>query len=163
VERVYLFNGHDIERWMLKTLIGTVASRNARANSGNRILDWQPSKLWLDILLGRKSFPRKWGMYFKGRVGETRVRPTGLTVAALGGEGKSVYGGIFSINGYDFVFAMDEPPTDKTGTILQDSTFRPYELAMLYEGATKSILITWDVKGQNQKIAIQLNQIIPPS
>ena len=32
--RFFLFNGHDIERWMLKTLCGAVVSGNAEIRTG---------------------------------------------------------------------------------------------------------------------------------
>ena len=39
--RFFLFNGHDIERWMLKTLCGAVVSGNAEIRTGES--NWRPS------------------------------------------------------------------------------------------------------------------------
>jgi hypothetical protein len=162
VERVWLFNGHDIERWMLKSLIGTIISGNARDHSGNRILNWQPPKRWLDILIGRIGFPKQWGMYFRALLGETKVRGAGFSLASLSNPTAGVYGGLFNMAGYEFILAMYNPPEIKTGTVVDHHTFRPYELGMVYDGTFKTILLTWDIKGQNQKIVISFNQIIPP-
>jgi hypothetical protein len=162
LERMYAFNGHDIERWMLKTLIGTVVSGNANDQEGNRIKNFKPSTEWLQILLGRRSFPGKWGVYFKAPLGETANRKEGFSFAALGNPTDGTYGAVFTLNGYGFALAMKEPPANRDGTILKDHTFRPYELQMRYEDVTKTLLLTWDIKGENQNILIVYNQIIPP-
>lgn len=54
ISRYFLFNGYDIERWMLKTLCGIVYSKNASIH-GQRIDTWSPSKEWAIIryLTGR--------------------------------------------------------------------------------------------------------------
>lgn len=163
IERLYLFNGHDIERWMLKTLIGTVVSGNATDQKGNQIRDWRPRRQWLQIMLGQKSFPGKWGMYFKAPVGETALRKEGFTFAALSNSEDGVYGGVFTLNGYGFLLAMKQPPTNRDEGILKDHTFRPYELRMSYEGTLKTILLTWDIKGENQNILIEYNNIVQPT
>jgi hypothetical protein len=162
VERMYAFNGHDIERWMLKTLIGTVASGNATDQKGNRIDYFKTNKEWLQILLGQRSFPGKWGVYFKAPLGETAVRREGFVFATLGNPTDGVYGAVFTLNGYGFVLAMKEPPVSRNESILKDHTFRPYELQMSYEEVKKIILLTWDIKGENQNILIRFNSIVPP-
>jgi hypothetical protein len=63
-KRVFLFDGSDFERWLLKTLCGAVFSRNAHTRAVST--DWSPSPLWLSILYGGAAFPDRWGFYFAG-------------------------------------------------------------------------------------------------
>jgi len=57
-DRVFLFNGHDIERWMLKTLYGVVFSGSASTQSAP-IKGWKPNLQWVKILFGKERFPNK--------------------------------------------------------------------------------------------------------
>ena len=57
-----LFSGEDIERWMLKTLAGIVASGTA-ARGGERVKA-NPSREYLEILFGEKTMPLEWGLHY---------------------------------------------------------------------------------------------------
>ncbi|HEY6557433.1 MAG TPA: hypothetical protein VI072_09170 [Polyangiaceae bacterium] len=61
---LHLFNGRDVERWLLKALCGLSAIRG----------DWTPPRVWLRILFGELVFPAPWGMYLGAVVG--RVFPS---------------------------------------------------------------------------------------
>ncbi len=58
-----LFNGYDLERWMLKVLCGICAGVYSRVESP---LDhWVPPKQWLSILFGKKRMPSGCGLYLR--------------------------------------------------------------------------------------------------
>lgn len=54
----FIFNGHDIERWMLKSLCGWIA---ARPSKGRRRFEISPG--WLMILFGLAPMPADCGLY----------------------------------------------------------------------------------------------------
>jgi hypothetical protein len=54
--RGYLFNGHDIERYILKILCGDGFANKMQGAEG-RIRDWRPSPQWIRILYGLEPFP----------------------------------------------------------------------------------------------------------
>jgi hypothetical protein len=56
--RTHLYNGFDIERWMLKVLCGAVASR---AFPG--VKNWRPPRTWLRVLYENAPFPRGGGLH----------------------------------------------------------------------------------------------------
>lgn len=154
VARFYLFNGHDIERWMLKTLIGCVVSGNALDQCGNRIENWTPSRKWLGLVLGQASFPRKCGMYFNPNLGEKR-RDRVCFMGPLEEPRDGIWGAFFNLAGFEFVLAM-RPPLSKRGTILEDYTFRPCEFTMNYEGIAKTSFLAWDIVGESKNFEFRL-------
>jgi hypothetical protein len=60
-----LFNGHDIERWMLKLLCGVIASKNH--SKQRKDLDTSIPEAWLRILYGFEYFRERLGMYYVGQ------------------------------------------------------------------------------------------------
>jgi len=155
IDRFYLFNGHDIERWMLKTLIGCVASGNALDQRGNRIQDWTPSPKWLRVLLGRTSFQRKCGLYFNPNLGEKR-RDRVCFMGPLEDSKAVICGAFFNLAGFEFVLTMTPPPLPCEGTILEGYTFRPSEFIMSHQGVSKTSLLSWDILGESKSFEFRL-------
>jgi hypothetical protein len=56
-----LFNGYDLERWMLKTLCGVSACSNCPTNE--LTTKWNPPRAWLKILFEGAPFPFRCGLY----------------------------------------------------------------------------------------------------
>lgn len=152
-DRVFLFNGHDIERWMLKTLCGLVCSGGASSQSAP-IIGWTPSHQWLKILFGQERFPNKWGIYFSGNIGEVNITNRGFAFNAISNDNLGVYGSITTLNGKRFILAMETPPADKEGTTLAGYIYRPNELVMTNGKSKKVIKFGWDVQGQGGSIGI---------
>jgi hypothetical protein len=69
--RFFLVNGHDIERWMLKTLCGAVFSKNATIHAAST--DWCPPIDWLQTLFGEMKFPARCGLYVSGNIPDTNI------------------------------------------------------------------------------------------
>lgn len=151
LQRVFLFNGHDIERWMLKTLCGCIAANIAETKLG-RMKNWKPVPLWIKILLGQRGFPTRCGMYLSVLEGQTMRRDRSLAFAPLSNPNFGVYGGKFGLNGYDFILTLETPPIRKDETIFENHTFRPIEIRMEKDGSSKLLLLSWDVQGENKAI-----------
>ena len=152
-DRVFLFNGHDIERWMLKTLCCLVFSGSASSKSGpTKGLALNPE--WLRILFGQRGFPSKWGLYFSGNIGEVNTVNRGFGFSSISNESRGVYGSITVLNGKRLILAMDVPPADKGNTIVAGYIYRPNELVMTNGKSKKVIMFGWDLQGQGGSITI---------
>jgi hypothetical protein len=152
-DKVFLFNGHDVERWMLKTLCGMVFSGSA-SNQSSPIKGWEPNLKWVKILFGKERFPNKWGIYFSGNVGEVNITNRGFAFNLMSNDTLGVYGSITTLNGKRFVLAMTTPPANKENTILAGYIYRPSELVMSNGDNKKVIKFGWDVQGQGGSIGI---------
>jgi hypothetical protein len=93
-----LFNGLDIERWLLKTLCGLIASKSPYKKGeivGNKLPD-----RWVRVLFGNRVMPERWGLHIVSRnptdppakgdieveIGDSDVmhEPKGMTLALRG-------------------------------------------------------------------------------
>jgi len=151
-DRVFLFNGHDVERWMLKTLCGVVFSGNASSRQ-NAIRGWKPNILWLKILFGNVQFPNKWGMYFVGKIGDTCVIDRKLLFAPISNDSLGVYGAIIEVKTKRFILAMASPQ-HHPDSILARSIYRPIELVMKDGRSEKIVMLGWEIKGDGKGVVI---------
>jgi hypothetical protein len=140
--RVFLFNGADIERWLLKLLCGALVSGHAGTRRG-RVPNWLPRIEWVRFLFGLSDLPAGWGLYLLSAVGEQFVNSRDLTFAALSRDG-DVYALVISIHGFRLMLAMQAPPNDTSGTLLEAATYRPRELVIKHGSRTGVIDLGWD-------------------
>ena len=57
-----ILNGHDIERWCLKSLIGMIASKNIRLKEA-RVRDYRIPRSWTGVLMGERVLSPPSGLY----------------------------------------------------------------------------------------------------
>jgi hypothetical protein len=139
-DRVFLFHGSDFERWLLKTLCGAVFSRNAQTRAIGT--DWNPSPLWLDVLFSGAPLPDRWGFYFAGDSADTI--DGGFKLRTLSNPNDGVYGARISFDDELFLFLMDAPPEDMTGTYLDRYLYRPKEIVLLNGYCENVFRFVWD-------------------
>lgn len=143
-DRAYLFSGHDIERWMLKVLVGATYSGNLGT------ADLPPEALvppveWLHILFGYEAMPDGWGLYFDGDVGDVKGgREHGIGIAPLIGNHedpkvRALAGLALELGPHDFLLVMG----DRSGDRLLRATYRPKFLTTLHAGVIKNITLSW--------------------
>jgi hypothetical protein len=137
--RVFLFDGSDFERWLLKTLCGSVFSRNAHT----RALDaeWKPNLQWLNILFGGAPLLHGWGFYFAGDSSDLIER--GFKLRTLSNVVAGVYGARISFNDELFLFLMETPPADLTGTYLERYLYRPNAIVLVNGGCESFLRFVW--------------------
>lgn len=63
VNELRKFNGDYIEKWMLKTICGLVASNQIAQNGQRKAVVFKD--IYVDILFGNSPWPNHWGLYFK--------------------------------------------------------------------------------------------------
>ena len=57
----WLFNGQNLEKWMLKVLCGIIAG--GYAPGSDSAIDWTPPTSWLNLIFGADKFPSGCGLY----------------------------------------------------------------------------------------------------
>ena len=60
-DQAFLFNGHDVERWLLKTLCG-IAMSGGLLDANRERSDWKPDLPLLEMLFGLRSLPANCGL-----------------------------------------------------------------------------------------------------
>jgi hypothetical protein len=139
-----LFAGRDVERLLLKMLMGLCGAKAARTPQGEH-LPWSPPAPWLRILFGQHDFPPAYGLYMQGRIGAAQTHDPGhVQLAPLTTENE-ISGALVSLVGITFVLAMRTITGRRAGAIDDDSIYRPGEL--LYVDTTTatqhSIFFAW--------------------
>src|SRR5262249_178767 len=97
--------GHDIERWLLKTLCALVFSGNACSAIGPAA-NWRPNPLWLSVLFLDQQLPVNWGLYWSSRV--TGSEKT-FEYSVLSNEIDGIYGLVATFRGLQVMPAMGHP------------------------------------------------------
>jgi len=144
--RAFLFDGTDFERWMLKTLCGVAAS--GYADIGTVSSDWKPHILWLNILFDGEPFPDRWGFYYSEQSAD--AIEGGFKLRTLSNSADGVYGVKISLNDESFLFLMDTPPENLTGTYLARYSYRPKDIIVLNEYCENVFCFGWNDRLQHQ-------------
>lgn len=150
---VYIFSGHDIERWLLKALCGGLAAGAFQTRAAERLQGDVPRE-WLELLFSRPHFPSGWGLYFTSEVGTRFDADERLGVAAITVEGR-VIGISATMRGIEFVLVVrDVPaPNKRAGALTASSLYRPEAFRVGYGSTEKRgesvVRFCWDVRPQN--------------
>lgn len=150
-----VFNGHDIERWVLKTMIAMGFGFDRGPDGAST---WTPDIKWLEILFGNEPFPERWGMYFRGKAGR-RIRDTGeLGLVALISE-TGAFGGAFELRSIRGLLLMTMPPRDLIDSMLDGYLYRPDDIILTDGEHHKIIHFGWDQPGTGGAIRIRLEAV----
>lgn len=146
--RHYLFNGHDIERWMLKTICGVIAS----GSTTNIPKTARPPREYLESLFEGEKFPATWGLYLLTDPGE-RKASGGLSLATLS-DGRIVKGLMINIFAFTIILAL-HAVSERSG-LLAHSVNRPDSLHFRHEESQKesTILLGWEMAGDGGTVEI---------
>lgn len=158
-DQIFLFNGYDLEKALLKTLIGIGFSQNA--SSKNAVLrDWKPHPNWTDVLFKDTNIPENLGLYFPGLIGEKGKLnyKLGFTFAPVSNENHGIYAGIFRLFGLQLILVMAEPPVDKKDTILENHIYRLNELIFTNGICKKVVVFNWDTKRKGGSLTIRVER-----
>ncbi len=134
---LYLFSGHDLERWLLKVLCGMAYSRNLPRGVD---CDTTIPRQWLEILFGYDDFSNEQGLYVCNVPGHLFGGPTGLAVQVIAGRGR-LSGFSLSICGYELILSMSGFPTRRYDG--RKFVYRPMEFYTTGPEFEKSIVLSW--------------------
>lgn len=96
--------GHQLERWLLKLLIGHIGTGTVKVDGKTFGIDLVPQE-WLDILFEDKPFNKKIGLYFHYTPGRRIHTAEKLNTTLITYEGK-VVGLTLILRGIQFLFTM---------------------------------------------------------
>lgn len=140
----YLFSGHDIERWMLKTLANMVASKNLMRD-GNQIASaFHPRVDTAGMLQDVQLWPRTTGIYFTMSLNEEIHRDEHFWLEPLSiREPAEVCGMKVSVQGLGFTFLAVAPDV-VDGTELAKANYRPKMIRFVHADVHNIIELSWD-------------------
>jgi hypothetical protein len=156
--RLFLFNGYDIERFMFKWLCGLLVSESASTPQGKLLARPVPESL-LRYLYCQESLASDWGMYCDAEIGKAWESVGGVGFAPLADELR-VYGCLWYLTGLKFIFVIHSPPKDKRGSLLEHTNYRPKEIAFTNGKCEKVILMAWGRRSSDSKISIAYSPVI---
>jgi hypothetical protein len=81
-DQAALFNGHDIERWMVKLLSGLLYSGNSSIG-GRKVDGWMPPTAWLKVQFGLAHLHPGAGLYLDAAQGQTHVGTVDIQLTPL--------------------------------------------------------------------------------
>jgi hypothetical protein len=135
-ERVSAFNGRDVERWMLKTLYGLLASENLQVQYGTRIrteIDMECA----EDLYDKAAFPPTRGLFVPSKTGHTVATKQEISFSPVTDNVRRKLIGLqVTIMGFDFLLATS-PVT------AEDSTYRPGYIVFSSHTGEKVIHLFW--------------------
>lgn len=162
-----LFNGHNIERWMLKTLCGFLASKNVRIK-GKKIIEFQIKHSWLEILFGMQPSPNGCGLYvipsttytydsfgFTPLIFEKRINEAVDYTPIIKLEDRTnvyVHGAQLEITGFKFLLSVTGLMPDEYKPIKQ---YRPLKLVFTDGSSYKVIHFGWNDPSLKQVVTLE--------
>lgn len=135
---LWLFSGHDLERWLLKILCGIACSKNL---SFHDEVDLSIPKYWLEILWGVAEFPDEQGLYVCKARGHRFEGSRGLQLRAITGRGRLTGMGLW-VCGYELILSMSGFPSRVFDQ--REVVYRPLEFYVTGRDFEKSVMLSWD-------------------
>lgn len=131
---LFLFSGHDIERWLLKVLCGMAASDNLSIPVDTAI----PVE-WIQTLFGERDFSDGQGLYVCKQLAHT-FEGSGVSIRPIGTSTR-VTGLAVTFSGYEMLFSMVRIAArtfEKRAFV-----YRPFELHTIGTTFEKSLVLSW--------------------
>lgn len=148
---LHLFSGHDIERWLLKTLCGIAASKNLTLGPE---IDCSIPPYWLDILFGRIDFPIGEGLYICRSRGYAFEGPHGLRIQTITGKDRLTGMGLW-VCGYELILSMSGFPSRTFDG--RDFIYRPLELYTTGREFEKSVVMMWEGPADKGTVKLEIS------
>lgn len=157
----WLFNGHDIERWLLKVLCGTASAGNLRFQ-GQRLSKTKPPSEILDLLYGKTWFSGGTGLYLANGLNDEIRDQNNFSFAPWMDEtGQIIRGCIFMARGFGLLLALmppdrtQNPPIDRSR-----ATHRPEGIVFRCSDPPReaAIVIGWLGMKRNKVIEMEVQR-----
>jgi hypothetical protein len=151
----YIVSGHDIERWLLKTVKALAVSKNLA--NGKEPLSGAFAR---DVqVLNMLDDPTKWpdgaGLYCVMTTGEVMKNHNRFQLQPYTNQSGEISGVAVSILGIIFVLMIETPDLAMT-TQLKDKKYRPSQISVTYPASTNDIAISWaDSRPHNDTLSVR--------
>lgn len=159
--RHYLISGHDLERWMLKALVGLTAAGVFRDSRGTTLQ--LTTEIDVPKLLAQ---PLAWqhtaGLYLAHKVGDAYPQVNTVEMAALvEPSSMAVIGMTMRIKGMQFVLFL-QSRASLIGSSLQDAWYRPSVLTHRHTHVEHRIELSWHDIRDHFEVTLNVHNERPP-
>ncbi len=135
------FSGDDIERWMLKCLLGLRISKN---------FSGELKDACLDLLFTRMVWPKGWGLYLALTVGKPIYHSSSFLIETFIDPAQGlILVANFGIKGLPFVLCMGRPDSPE-----RIGVFRPAGIVLQSDKCNKELLLNWQAGPSTGNVAL---------
>jgi hypothetical protein len=139
----FIVSGHDIERWLLKTLKALAASSNLSRDRERLSGAFSTDVEVLNMLDDPRHWPDGAGLYCVMSAGNVTENHNRFQLAPLTNPHGDLSGLVANIMGLDFILML-EPPIMSQSPALANAKFRPGQIVVTYPAATNWLTISWE-------------------
>lgn len=152
----YIVSGHDIERWLLKTLKVLATSKNL-ARAGERLPgDFERNVAVLEMLDDHLAWPAGAGLYGAMNEGSHTENNSRFQLQPYTNTNQEIVGIWINILGLMFVLLLRDP--ELVAPELQGTDFRPGEIVVSHPSGTNRIGICWEDGRSHRQLALQFSR-----
>ncbi len=158
-EGEFNLDGLKLERWLLKTLCGSLASGNMLNQRSERIPNWSPPRQWLEILFRGQQLPEGWGLYMPNKHAGRGVEVTRtlLKLAPMfASDYRTALGMGICLFGIEFFLVMDRSVRNTPERLLDGATDRPGSVLFHCPGCQKRLVFEWGTHEPDTTFEIRL-------
>lgn len=144
-QQLVLFNGTDIERWMLKTTLGILWAGIARVKPGQPIRDLRMGQSTVRLLLHCEEWRAEagLGLYFLLNKDKTVVERDQVAFRPVVNTKKNeIIGGELAFRGLEFIIGTS--PEIRQYSAMNRALYRPYSFSSGRHEAKREILFSWN-------------------
>jgi hypothetical protein len=153
--RHFLFSGHDVERWLLKTLAGMGVSRNLKAESARLPGTFNRTVNVSQLLQEPLRWIKPAGLYFAQKVGDRFLREESFALRPIFNErSKHLVGMDAVIQGISFTLVVKRTRTME-GSGLNEAFYRPSRLKFVHADVTNSVNLSWEDDHSHAAVTIE--------
>jgi hypothetical protein len=139
----YVVSGHDIERWLLKTLKALATSGNLATGRRRLAGEFATDIRLLDMLGDVQSWPQGAGLYCVMRAGDLMYNHNHFQIAPLTNLKGEINGLWTNIVGLSFVLLL-EPALLPYIPELARAVFRPAKIIIRHPSSSHEVNLSWD-------------------
>jgi len=150
-----LVNGHDIERWCLKVLMGGLFSGNMRVPDAS-LKRVSPPRRYLEFLFGDRAQVKPWGLFVLNPHESVLSAGAYVSITVLS-AGPEPAGLLLQLNGLQLAFV----PKNVVFSHSDGRVFRPSELHIMTPAGARIIALSWERPGSNEAVLLAPRLVAP--
>nr|WP_019862309.1 hypothetical protein [Mesorhizobium loti] len=149
-----IVSGHDVERWLLKTIKALAASKNLARDRKSLPGVFASDIAVLEMLDDPQAWPAGAGLYCPMMTGQTAENHNRFQIQPYTNQSGEIVGLSASILGLAFVLMLQPPDLAEVPQLLT-ARFRPGQISVRYPAGTTLIDISWDDGRSHDPLSLQ--------
>jgi hypothetical protein len=138
----YIASGHDLERWLLKTLKALAVSKNLARGRERLAGTFASDVRILDMLEEIEAWPEGTGLYCVMRAGDLTVNRNHFQLAPITNSNEEICGLWTNILGLSFVLVLETSVLTDLPQ-LAGAVFRPRSIGIRHPSGSHELLLIW--------------------